>query len=93
MKIFIFLAVGGWQDVVGGWGITQRPLNVCPDPLTDETILRGPPVASGSPAENILDGRNVNSAGENKAPCITETPAFFEKKNANLNRRKAQVLK
>lgn len=67
-------------------GGSLSPLSIWPDPLTDETIMRGPPVASGSPAENILDVRNVNSAGENKAVCPTQAPASLEE-NVNLDRK------
>lgn len=79
MEIFIIPAVWG-----GGGSLSA--LNICPDPLTDETITRGPPGAAGSPAENILDGRNVNSPGENKAPRPTEAPALSEE-SVRLNRK------
>lgn len=70
----------------GGCGGSLSALNICPDPPTDETITRGPPGASGSPAENILDGRNVNSPGENKAAGPTEAPALSEE-SVRLNRK------
>jgi len=46
-----------------------RLQNISSDPLSDEAITCGLRVASGSPIENILDGRNVHSAYENRAVC------------------------
>lgn len=55
----------------------HRHQNISSDPPCDEAITRGPRVASGSQIENILDGRNVESAHENKQFVMNkrESPA------------------